>query len=308
MLNRQSIAAMHRLIAPHIRRTPVIDLPLDGLQRPVTLKLECLQVTGSFKARGAYANMVGLEPPPAGVTAASGGNHGIAVARAAATLGVKARIFVPEISSPAKVARIRQEGAEVTIVGQRYADALAASEAYAAESGALPIHAYNAEATLLGQGTIAAELEAQASDLDTIMVAVGGGGLIGGIAAWYSGAHQILGVEPSGCNALAAALAAGGPVQVETQGIAANSLGASRLGDLSYAILAQTGARSVLVEDHHIKSAQLWLWDNLRLITEPGGATALAPLLSGRYQPHPHERIGVVICGANVDPARVVSE
>ena len=216
MLNRQSIAAMHRLIAPHIRRTPVIDIHLDGLQRPVTLKLECLQVTGSFKARGAYANMVGLEPPPAGVTAASGGNHGIAVARAAATLGVKARIFVPEISSPAKVARIRQEGAEVTIVGARYADSLAASEAYAAESGALPIHAYNAEATLLGQGTIAAELEAQASDLDTIMVAVGGGGLIGGIAAWYSGAHQILGIEPSGCNTLAAALEAGGPGLVET--------------------------------------------------------------------------------------------
>ena len=247
--------------------------------------------------------MVGLEPPPAGVTAASGGNHGIAVARAAATLGVKARIFVPEISSPAKVARIRQEGAEVTIVGARYADSLAASEAYAAESGALPIHAYNAEATLLGQGTIAAELEAQASDLDTIMVAVGGGGLIGGIAAWYSGAHQILGIEPSGCNTLAAALEAGGPVLVETQGIAADSLGASRLGDLSYAIMAQTGARSVLVEDHDIKSAQMWLWDNLRLLTEPGGATALAPLLSGRYQPHPHERIGVVICGANVDPA-----
>ena len=303
MLNRQSIAAMHRLIAPHIRRTPVIDIHLDGLQRPVTLKLECLQVTGSFKARGAYANMVGLEPPPAGVTAASGGNHGIAVARAAATLGVKARIFVPEISSPAKVARIRQEGAEVTIVGARYANSLAASEAYAAESGALPIHAYNAEATLLGQGTIAAELEAQASDLDTIMVAVGGGGLIGGIAAWYSGAHQILGIEPSGCNTLAAALEAGGPVLVETQGIAADLLGASRLGDLSYAIMAQTGARSVLVEDHDIKSAQMWLWDNLRLLTEPGGATALAPLLSGRYQPHPHERIGVVICGANVDPA-----
>ena len=302
MLNRQAIASMHRLIAPHIRRTPVIDIRLEGLDRPVTLKLECLQVTGSFKARGAFANMVGLEPPAAGVTAASGGNHGIAVARAAATLGVKARIFVPEISSAAKVARIRHEGAEVTVTGARYADALAACQAFAAESGALAIHAYNAEATLLGQGTIAAELEAQASDLDTIMVAVGGGGLIGGIAAWYSGAHQILGIEPSGCNALAAALDAGGPVEVETQGIAADSLGASRLGDLAYDILAQTGARSVLVEDRDIRTAQIWLWDNLRLITEPGGATALAPLLSGRYQPHPRERIGVVICGANVDP------
>jgi threonine dehydratase len=304
MLNRQEIASMHRLIAPYIRRTPVIDIRLDGLDRPVTLKLECLQVTGSFKARGAFANMVGLEErPAAGVTAASGGNHGIAVARAAATLGMKARIFVPEISSAAKVARIRQEGAEVTVGGARYADALSACEAYAAESGALPIHAYNAEATLLGQGTIAAELEAQANDLDTVMVAVGGGGLIGGIAAWYSGAHQILGIEPSGCNALAAALAAGGPVLVETAGIAADSLGASRLGDLSYGILAQTGAGSVLVEDGDIAAAQAWLWDNLRLITEPGGATALAPLLSGRYQPHAGERIGVVICGANVDPA-----
>ena len=198
--------------------------------------------------------MVGLEPPAAGVTAASGGNHGIAVARAAATLGVKARIFVPEISSAAKVARIRQEGAEVTVKGARHADALAAC-GLCGESGALAIHAYNAEATLLGQGT-PGRAEAQANDLDTVMVAVGGGGLIGGIAAWYSGAHQILGIEPSGCNALAAALAAGGPVVVETEGIAADSLGASRLGELSYGILAQTGARSVLVEDRDIVAAR----------------------------------------------------
>ncbi|RMD61016.1 MAG: pyridoxal-phosphate dependent enzyme, partial [Alphaproteobacteria bacterium] len=256
-----------------------------------------------FKARGAFNNLLDAAVPEAGVVAASGGNHGAAVAFAAQRLGIPARIFVPEISAPAKIARIQSCGATVVIGGARYADALAASEVWAAEVGALPVHAYDAPATLAGQGTTAREFAAQAPDLDTVLVAVGGGGLIGGMAAWYRGALRLVAVEPETSRALGAALAAGRPVDVEVSGIAADSLGARRVGNLMFPIARAYVDEAVTVPDKAIRAAQRCLWEALRIAAEPGGATALAALLCGAYQPRPGERIGVLVCGGNVDPA-----
>jgi threonine dehydratase len=271
------------------------------------LKLEHLQHSGSFKARGAFANLLMRDVPAAGVVAASGGNHGAAVAYAAKTLHVPAKIFVPSISSPAKIQRIRDYGADLVVGGERYADALASSEIWSAQTGALPIHAFDQTETLLGQGTLGRELQAQAPHLDTLLVAVGGGGLIGGIAAWYAGAINVVGVEPEASPTLAKALEAGRPVDAETGGIAADSLAPRRVGERVFPIAKRYVRGVVLVADDAIRSAQHRLWSAARIVTEPGGAAAFAALISGRYRPRPGERVGVVLSGANttaVDFAR----
>jgi threonine dehydratase len=299
---RGRIAATERLIRPHIRRTPVVEvdgadfgLDIDRL----TLKLELLQHAGSFKARGAFANLLGRAVPAAGVVAASGGNHGAAVAYAAMTLGLPAKIFVPGISSPAKLARIRAYGADLAVVGERYADALAASEEWAARTGALAVHAFDQDETLLGQGTLGRELEQQAGDLDTLLAAVGGGGLIAGIAAWYGGAVRVIGVEPEAAPTLTRALAAGRPVDAEAGGIAADSLAPRRVGERVFPIARRHVERVVLVADEAIRQAQERLWQVLRVVAEPGGAAALAALLSGAYRPPSDAHVGVIISGGN---------
>jgi threonine dehydratase len=301
-IDRDRIAATERLIRPYIRRTPVIevdgaDLGLDGVA--LTLKLEQLQHAGSFKARGAFTNLLTRAVPKAGVVAASGGNHGVAVAYAAMTLGVPARIFLPAVSSPAKIAQIRGYGAELMIGGALYADALAASQQEIARTGALAVHAYDQVETLLGQGTLALELEAQAPALDTLLVAVGGGGLIGGIATWYAGALKLIGVEPAAAPTLTKALAAGRPVDAEAGGIAADSLAPRQVGQLMFPIARRHVDRVVLVSDGDIRAAQDRLWSVLRVVAEPGAAAATAALLSKRYTPRPGERVGVLICGGN---------
>ena len=301
-ITRDAIAASERLIRPHIRRTPVlaIDRADFGLDPgSLLLKLEFLQHTGSFKPRGAFANLLTREVPPAGVVAASGGNHGIAVAYAASRLGVRATIFVPPVTSAVKCDRIRGYGAELAVVGPLYADALAASEELAARSGALQIHAYDQRETLLGQGSVGIELEQDAPEIDTLLVAVGGGGLIGGVAAWYAGRIRIVGVEPETAPTLYAAFEAGKPVDAPAGGIAADSLAPRRVGELMFPIARQHVERVVLVSDDAISVAQRALWDRLRIVVEPGGAAALAALLSGSYQPAPDERVAVLLCGAN---------
>jgi len=297
------IARTFQKIRSHIRKTPVVevdggDLGLGGGSR-ILLKLECLQHTGSFKPRGAFANLLMRPVPAAGVAAASGGNHGAAVAYAAVRLGHKATIFVPEISSPAKIQRIRDLGAELVIGGARYAEAAEACRAHCRRTGALDVHAYDQTETLLGQGTLGLELEVQMPELDTLLVAVGGGGLIGGIASWHEGRVRIIGVEPETCRALDAALEAGAPVDVEVSGVAADSLGAQQVGALMLPI-AQTYVEEVfLVPDAAIRDAQRRLWQTLQIVAEPGGATALAALTSGIYRPAEGERVGVLVCGAN---------
>jgi threonine dehydratase len=298
-ITREAIVRAAQRIAPHVRRTPVVEVTLAGATLPVTLKLELLQHSGSFKARGAFNNLVPAPAGGAGVATASGGNHGAAVAYAARQLGHRARIFVPEISSPAKVARIASYGADIVQRGANYSEALALCEAYIAESRAVSVHAYDSEATLEGQGTLGRELEAQAPGLDTLLVAVGGGGLIGGIAAWYRSAINIVGVEPQTCNTLHAALAAGERVAVKPSGLATDALGATTVGRLMFDIARDHVSQVVLVSDDDIRNAQRKLWRDMQLVTEPGGATALAALLSGAYRPARDERIGVVICGAN---------
>jgi len=301
VISREQIAAVEPVVRPYIRRTPVIevdgaDLGLDGTR--LLLKLELMQHAGSFKARGAFTNLLTRKVPAAGVVAASGGNHGAAVAFAAMRLGQPATIFVPTVSAPAKMERIRGYGARL-VVTERYADSLAASERFAAESGAMPIHAYDQVETLLGQGTLALELEQQAPGIDTLLVAVGGGGLIGGIAAWYAGRIKIVGVEPDAAPTLAMALAAGRPVDAPAGGIAADSLAPRRVGEMMFPLAQAYVDRVALVPDEAIVQAQDVLWNALRIPAEPGGAAALAALLARRYQPRPDERIGVLVCGGN---------
>ena len=301
-INREAIVAAHRLIGSHIRRTPIIEV--DGTDFglasvPLVFKLELFQHAGSFKTRGAFANFIMRNIPRAGVVAASGGNHGAAVAYAAMKLGIPAKIFVPSISSPAKVQRIRDYRAELVVTGDRYADALAASEVWAAKSGALSIHAFDQRETLLGQGTIGLELEEQVAAFDTLLVAVGGGGLIGGIAAWYGGRIRIVGVEPEASPTLTMALNAGEPVDAEAGGVAADSLAPRRVGKLVFPIAQSHVERVVLVPDDAISRAQQALWETLRVVAEPGGAAAFAALLSHRYHPRPGERIGVLLSGGN---------
>jgi threonine dehydratase len=302
-ISRDRIRQTERVIRPYIRWTPLLrtDASEFGLaQGPLWLKLESLQHSGSFKARGGFANLLCRALPKAGVVAASGGNHGAAVAYAAQTLGVPATIFVPSISSPAKMERIRGCGATLVVEGEHYADALAASERYIEKTGGLAIHAYDQAETLLGQGTVGLELEADAADIDTLLVAVGGGGLIGGIAAWYSGKVRIVAVESDGAPTLHAAFKAGRPVDAPVGGVAADSLGPKRVGTLAFSLAQRHVAPDVvLVSDAEIRRAQAVLWDRVRIVAEPGGAAALAALISGRYQRAVGERVAVLVCGGN---------
>jgi threonine dehydratase len=305
-VTRNDIRAAYARIAPHVRRTPVWGLPGGfGHDGPVSLKLEFLQHAGSFKPRGAFNTLLSQPIPAAGVAAASGGNHGAAVAYAAKRLGLKTRIFVPEISAPAKIAVIRSHGADVVIGGARYDDAQQACNSYVADTGALRVHPFDADATIAGQGTVALEWEEDAPDLDTVLVAVGGGGLISGVASWWAGRVKVVGVEPEGSRALHAALQAGGPVDVTVESVAADSLGARNTGERVHRICRNTVDHVALVTDDAIREAQRTLWRDWRMAVEPGGAAALAALVAGAYRPPPGERVGVLLCGANVDLAKL---
>jgi threonine dehydratase len=273
------------------------DFGLSGA--PIAFKLELLQHAGVFKPRGAFANLLLRDVPKAGVVAASGGNHGAAVAFAARRLGIPAKIFIPTVASPAKIAQIRSYGAELVVEGARYADALALSQDWAARSGALQIHAFDQPETLLGQGTVAREFAAQAPQATTWLVAVGGGGLIGGMAAWSAGRHKIVAVEPEAAPTLHMARAAGRPVDAPAGGVAVDSLAPKQVGALMFPIAQRYVAESVLVPDETIREAQRVLWRVLRVVAEPGAAAAFAALLSGAYKPAPDERVGVLLCGGN---------
>ncbi len=300
--DHNGIRATYARIREYIRRTPVLEMQGGDFALgpfPLFLKLELLQHTGSFKARGAVTNLMFRQVPPAGVVAASGGNHGVAVAFAAKKFNVPARIFVPSVCPAAKRQLIRGYGADLLIAGDRYADALEASKLWQEESGAMPIHAFDQHETLLGQGTVGLEFEEQVPDLDTLLVAVGGGGLIGGIAAWYQKRVAVIAVEPQAAPTLARALEAGRPVDADAGGIAADSLAPRRVGELMFPIAQKYVRKVVLVSDHEIRDAQDLLWQSARIAAEPGGAAALAALTSGIFRPRNGERVGVLICGGN---------
>jgi len=313
-LTREAIVEMGRLLRPHVRKTPVIEVSgadFGLVDCRLFFKLELTQHSGSFKVRGAFANLLTRAVPEAGVVAASGGNHGAAVAFTARRLGKPAHVFVPRIASPATIERIRRENAKLEIGGERYADALTASHERAAQTGAVEVHAYDAIETLLGTGSMAAEFEEQvereprpgeASEraaLDVVLVPVGGGGLIGGFAAWFGGRARVVGVEPELAPTLARALDAGRPVDVDVNGMAADSLGARQIGAHVFPIAQRHVESVVLLEDAHIRAAQEALWDKLRIVAEPGGAAAFAAILSGRHSLRPGERVGVVVSGGN---------
>ena len=302
LVGPERIRDVERLIRPHIRKTPVLETAGEDFGiavHRIAFKLELMQYSGSFKTRGAFANLLTRQRPTAGVAAASGGNHGTAVAYAAMRLQVPAKIFVPKTSSPAKIARIRSYGADLNVDGEQYDDALRSCEAWIAKSGALSVHAFDQVETLLGQGTLGLEIEEQVPRLDTLLVAVGGGGLIGGIASWFQSRIKIIGVEPEAAPTLTRALDAGRPVDAEASGIAADSLAPRRVGERMFPIARAHVHRVVLVSDDDIRAAQRTLWDKLRVVAEPGGAATFAALLSGRYQPAPGERVCVLICGGN---------
>ena len=298
----QSVLDTAATIRPYVRETPVVqvdaaDLGLEG--SPIVFKLELLQHSGSFKARGAFANLRLRPVPPGGVVAASGGNHGAAVAFAAQRLGVPAKIFVPRISSPAKVERIRRYGAQLAIVGESYSEALAASEEWMRTAEAMSIHAFDQRETILGQATLGLELERQAPGLDTVLVAVGGGGLIAGLATWFDRRVRLIGVEPTASPTLTRALAAGRPVDAEVGGIAADSLAPRRVGEQVFSIVQPRIDRVLLVGDDDIRAAQRLLWEVLHVVAEPGASAALAALISGVYRPRPEERVAVIVSGGN---------
>jgi threonine dehydratase len=304
VITREEIREFYPTLAPHVRKTPIAtvggtEFGLDLVS--LVLKLELLQHTGSFKARGALTNLLTKSVPRAGVVAASGGNHGVAAAFAAQKFKVPAKIYVPTVASITKIDRIRGYGAELVVGGERYADAYAESQRWAARSGAIAIHAYDQRETLLGQGTVGLELEEQAPDLDTLLVATGGGGLIGGIAAWYAGKIRIIGIEPEKAPTLTRALEAGYPVDAEAGGIAADSLAPRRVGELMFPLAQKYVERVLLVTDEEIKTAQQVLWKEMRIVSEPGGAAAFAALSSKKYKPMSAERVGVLICGGNTD-------
>jgi threonine dehydratase len=300
---RADVETARERIAGYVRRTPVLDLGggAFGLPGRITLKLELTQHTGSFKPRGAFNKMLASEVPEAGVIAASGGNFGLAVAYAAHTLGHRAEIFVPSTSPKVKAERIESLGAEVRIVEGYYDDALEESRDRVAETGALGMHAFDQPEVVAGQGTIGFELSEQVPDADTVVVAIGGGGLIGGIAAWFEGRTRVIGVEPQSSRCMTAALGAGHPVEVSVGGYAADSLGARRAGEIAFEVVSEHVERVVLVSDYAIRAAQRRLWDTVRLFAEPGGAASLAALLSGAYVPEPNEHVVVLVCGANGD-------
>jgi threonine dehydratase len=303
MISRTAIEEAARRIGGYVRKTPVMELEEHfwDLEGHIMLKLEQFQHSGSFKPRGAFNRILSQRVPQAGVIAASGGNHGAAVAYAARQLGYRAEIFVPEISSPIKVERLRSYGAQVTIVGANYAEALAASQVRATETGALVVHAYDQPEVVAGQGTVGREWAEQAPDLDTVLIAVGGGGLIGGIASWFQHDVRVIGVEPERAPTLYTALQAGEPTDVEVSGVAADSLGARRIGSLAFEAATRFVDKVVLVNDDAISAAQQRIWEDVRMIVEPGGATAIAALLTGGYRPQAGERVGVLMCGANAD-------
>jgi threonine dehydratase len=304
MVTQDEITAAAARIGPYLRRTPVLTLALPGIPGPVTLKLELLQASGSFKPRGAFNRLLAVPAlPEAGVIAASGGNHGAAVAYAARALGVPAEIFVPELTGPAKRARIEGYGARLVVGGATYDEARTASEARAEKTGALVVHAYDQPEVVAGQGTVGLELAEQAPELTHLLVASGGGGLVGGIAAWVAGrgGPQIIAVEPEGCPCLAHALEAGHPVAAPVGGLAADSLGARQVGAIGFAACQAAKVQSVLVPDGAIRAAQRLIWDELRLVAEPGGATALAALIAKAFVPPKNAKVGVLLCGANAD-------
>ncbi|MEM7407074.1 MAG: threonine/serine dehydratase [Pseudomonadota bacterium] len=291
-------------IASRVRTTPTIEVAMPGSPHwRLTLKLEYLQHSGSFKARGAFNNLLARTVPAAGVIAASGGNHGAAVAYAARELGHRAEIFVPTIAAPAKIARLRECGAELNITGANFAETLQASETRQAETGAMTIHAYDQLETIAGQGTMTREFEEQCPNLDSVVIAVGGGGLIGGAAGWLQDRKRIVAVETDGTQTLASAHAAGTPVDIDVTGLAADALGARRLGNLAFPLTEQHVTDRLVISDEHVREAQVWLWRELRVLVEPAGAAALAACLSGHYKPRDGEHVGVVVCGANTDPA-----
>ena len=304
---RAEIEAASKRIAGYVRTTPIVHLEAGawGLDARLVLKLEQLQHTGSFKPRGAFNRILSQRVPPAGVIAASGGNHGVAVAYVAQQLGQRAEIFVPEVCPRVKVERLRNYGADVTMVGATYAEALLASQTRAAETGALVVHAYDQPEVVAGQGTVGYEFAQQAPDLDTVLVAVGGGGLIGGIVAWFAGNVRVIGVEPEAAPGMAEALKAGKPVDVEVGGVAVDSLGARRVGMIAFSLVERYVERVILVREEDIRAAQRLLWDDLRVVAEPGGATATAALIGGGYRPAPGERVGVVVCGGNADLGQI---
>ena len=306
VITPDDIDAAAARIAPHVRITPVVAMEPRAFGSParLVLKLELMQHTGSFKPRGAFNRILSSTVPDSGVIAASGGNHGAAVAYAARQLGHVAEIFVPEPTPDVKVERLRRYGARVVLAGADYAEAYAASGERARETGALEVHAYDQPEVLAGQGTLGRELERQTEGLDTVLVGVGGGGLIGGVAAWFAGRVKVVAVEPERCPTLYAAVEAGAPVDVEVGGIAADSLGARRIGSLMLPIAQQFVHGVALVSDEEIRQTQRALWDSVRVLAEPGGAAALAGLRSGRYQPAAGERVAVIVCGGNTDPAR----
>ena len=326
VISRDDIRGTYDTIRPFIRRTPVVRVDLSDLDPAatalpaVTLKLEYLQCAGSFKARGAFANLLLRDVPPAGVVAASGGNHGVAVAYAAHRRGVPARIFVPTVSAPAKMERIRRLGAELVVTGERYADALAAAQAWAESSGAMSVHAFDQRETLLGQGTVALELAGQAPEmgpemgpeisraLDTVLVPVGGGGLIGGIAAYFAGAARVIGVEPDGAPTLTRARAEGRPADAPAEGVAADALAPRRVGELVFPITQAYVEDVVLVDDTSILAAQRALWQATRIAAEPAASVGIAALLTGAYKPAPGEHVAVVISGANMAPSQLESQ
>jgi len=325
VISPDEIRGTYDTIRPYVRRTPLVQLDLGDLDPAtaglptVILKLEQLQCAGSFKARGAFANLLLRDVPPAGVVAASGGNHGVAVAYAASRVGlggkqsVPARIFVPTVSAPAKMERIRQLGAELVVTGDRYADALDAAQAWAASSGAMSVHAFDQRETLLGQGTVALELARQAAELDatgldTVLVPVGGGGLIGGIAAWFGGfapKTRVIGVEPDGAPTLTRARAEGRPADAPAEGVAADALAPRRVGELVFPITQAYVEDVVLVGDDAILAAQQALWQAARIAAEPAASVGIAALLTGAYKPAPGERVAVVISGANMAPGQL---
>ncbi|MCK0168805.1 serine/threonine dehydratase [Jannaschia sp. S6380] len=292
------IAAARARIAGHARVTPIARLNLGGFD--VEVKLEQMQHTGSFKARGAFNTLLSVEVPAAGVVAASGGNHGAAVAFAAARLGFPAHVFVPEVAGAAKIALIERAGATCHVVPGLYADALERARAHEAETGAMQVHAYDAVPTVAGQGTCFAEWDDQGLQADTMLVAVGGGGLIAGALAWWGGRRRVVAVEPERSRALHAALEAGAPVDVEVGGVAANALGARRIGSICFDLARDMD--SMTVPDDAITRAQRMLWQEARMLVEPAGACALAALLCGAYVPDADERVAVLICGANPAP------
>lgn len=304
MITRDQIAAAHVRITPHVRRTPVMDLDgaALGLPHPVTLKLELQQHTGSFKPRGAFNNLLSREVPEAGVVAASGGNHGAAVGYAAAQLGIPARIYVPSIAGETKISLVRNTGAELEVVEGHYGSAAAAAAKWVVQGGAMSIHPFDAPETLAGQGTVGAELEEQAPDIDILLVAVGGGGLIGGIASWYAGRIRVVAVEPGNAATLATALRDGPETEIQPCGVAVNSLGAPRIGRFAYDIARGFKIENLTVTDGEITAAQRLLWSSTRVLAEPGGATAMAALTSGRFVAPTGARVGVVVCGGNIDP------